>query len=98
MNFYEHQDRARKRTKIIVFLFIIAVLMIVAMVVIPVGLISEWSPGAIVISAVFCLLIVGISTLVKLGQLNGGGHVVAEMLGGTQLQRTNNNSSEQKSK
>ncbi len=96
MNFYEHQDRARKRTKIIVFLFIIAVLMIVAMVVIPVGLISEWSPGAIVISAVFCLLIVGISTLVKLGQLNGGGHVVAEMLGGTQLQRTNNNSSEQK--
>ena len=96
MNFYEHQDRAQKRTKIIVFLFIVAVLMIVAMVVIPVGLVSEWNPGAIVISAVFCLLIVGISTLVKLGQLNDGGHVVAEMLGGTQLQRTNNNSSEQK--
>ena len=96
MNFYEHQDRARKRTKIIVFLFIVAVFMIVAMVVVPVGLVSEWNSSAIVVSAVFCLLIVGISALVKLGQLNDGGHVVAEMLGGTELQRTGSNSSERK--
>ena len=96
MNFYEHQDRARKRTKVIVFLFIVAVFMIMAMVVVPVGLVSEWNSGAVVVSAVFCLLIVGISTLVKLGQLNDGGHVVAEMLGGTQLQSSGNNSSEQK--
>ncbi|MBC8203128.1 MAG: M48 family metallopeptidase [Planctomycetes bacterium] len=96
MNFYEHQDRARKRTKIIVFLFIVAVFMIMAMVVVPVGVVSEWNSGAIVVSAVFCLLIVGISALVKLGQLNDGGHVVAEMLGGTELQRTSSNSSERK--
>ena len=69
MNFYEHQDQARKRTKIIVLLFIVAVLLIMAIVIVPVGLMSEWNAGAIAIAAVFCVLIVGISTLVKLGQI-----------------------------
>ncbi|MBC8523450.1 peptidase M48, partial [PVC group bacterium] len=86
MNFYEHQDRARRRTKIIVFLFIIAVLLIMAIVIIPIGLVSEWNETAVAIAAIFCVLIVGISALVKLAQLNGGGLVVAEMLGGSALQ------------
>ena len=96
MNFYEHQDRARKRTKIIVFLFVIAVVMIVGIVAIPVGVISEWNTGAVALAAVFCVLIVGISTFVKLGQLNSGGHVVAEMLGGSVLQNQTRNRAEQK--
>ena len=98
MNFYEHQDRARKRTKVIVFLFIVAVLMIIAIVIVPVGFMSEWNEGAIAIAAVFCLLIVGISTLVKLGQLNSGGHVGAEMLGGTELETTGGNPAQRKVK
>ena len=98
MNFYEHQDRARKRTKVIVLLFIVAVIIIMGVIVVPVGLASEWNGGAIAIASVCCLLIVGISTLVKLGQLNDGGRVVAEMLGGTELQTSGRNKAEQKVK
>ena len=98
MNFYEHQDQARKRTKIIVFLFIVAVLMIMTIVIVPVGLMSEWNAGAIAVAAVFCVLIVGISTLVKLSQLNGGGHVVAEMLGGTELETVGGDPAQRKVK
>ena len=98
MNFYEHQDQARKRTKIIVLLFIVAVLMIMTIVVVPVGLVSEWNAGAIATGAVFCVLIVGISTLVKLRQLNGGGRVVAEMLGGTALETVGGDPAQRKVK
>ena len=98
MNFYEHQDQARKRTKIIVLLFIVAVLMIMTIVIVPVGLMSEWNAGAIAVAAVFCVLIVGISTLVKLSQLNGGGHVVAEMLGGTELETVGGDPAQRKVK
>ena len=96
MNFYEHQDRAERRTKFIVFLFVLAVLCIVLIVVIPVGLASEWEPAVVAVTAVVCLLIVGIATLVKLGQLRGGGSVVAEMMGGTQLQRGGSTQSEKR--
>ena len=98
MNFYEHQDRARRRTKIIVFLFIVAVLLIVCVVTVPVGLFSEWNPGAIATAVVFCVLIVGISTLVKLRQLSSGGHVVAEMLGGTAVQTSDGDPAKQRIK
>ncbi len=96
MNFYEHQDRAQRRTKIIVFLFIVAVLCIVAIVGIPVGLATEWSPEAVGGTTLACLLIVGIATLVKLNQLRSGGHVVAEMLGGTQLDRSESDRAERR--
>ncbi|MDP7004681.1 MAG: M48 family metallopeptidase [Phycisphaerales bacterium] len=96
MNFYEHQDRAHRRTKIIVFLFILAVLCIIAIIGIPVGIATQWSPEAVGASAVFCLLIVGIATLVKLSQLRGGGESVAEMLGGTVLHRDGLSGSERK--
>ena len=86
MNFYEHQDRAQRRTKIIVFLFIVAVLFIIAVVEIPVAIATKGDPIAIGATAVFCILIVGISALVKLRQLRGGGRVVAEMLGGSLIQ------------
>ncbi len=87
MNFYEHQDRAQRRTRFIVFLFVLAVFCIVGIVAIPIGFALEWQPEPVIITIVVCLLIVGISTLVKLNQLRGGGSVVAEMMGGTQLQQ-----------
>ena len=96
MNFYEHQDRARRRTKIIVFLFIVAVVCIIAIIGVPIGIATEWDPRAMGFAAVFCVLIVGIATLVKLGQLKGGGSVVAEMLGGSLLQRSGSNQAERK--
>jgi Zn-dependent protease with chaperone function len=87
MNFYEHQDRAEKRTKIIVFLFVFCVLCIISIVAIPVGFATQWQIEPIALTVAACLLIVGIATLVKLRQLRGGGSVVAEMMGGVQLQR-----------
>ena len=96
MNFYEHQDRAERRTKIIVFLFLLAVLCIVAAIGVPVGFASEWNPVAIAVTVFVCLLIVGIATTVKLSQLNGGGQVVAQMLGGTALQRDGSDQAERR--
>ncbi len=87
MNFYEHQDRAQRRTKIIVFLFILAVVCIVALVAVPTGFATEWEPGPTIATGVISLLVVGIATLIKLSQLRGGGQVVAEMMGGSLLQR-----------
>ena len=96
MNFYEHQDRAQKRTKMIVFLFFLAVVCIVAIVAIPTGIATEWELAPTVGTAVACVLVVGIATLVKLGQLRGGGRVVAEMMGGTILQRSGSTQSEKR--
>jgi Zn-dependent protease with chaperone function len=87
MNFYEHQDRAERRTKYIVGLFILAVFCIVVVVGIPIGFASDWNPVAVASTVVICLLVVGIATTVKLSQLRGGGQIVAEMLGGTAVQR-----------
>ena len=96
MNFYEHQDRAQRRTKIIVFLFIAAVFCIIAIVGVPIGIATDWSPEAVGGTTLACLLIVGIATLVKLNQLRSGGHVVAEMLGGTQLDRSESDRAERR--
>ncbi len=96
MNFYEHQDRAERRTTFIVFLFILAVTCIIAIVVIPIGFATEWKPEAVSIAAIVCVLIVGIATVIKLSQLRGGGQIVAEMLCGTSLQREGSNRTERK--
>jgi Zn-dependent protease with chaperone function len=96
MNFYEHQDRAERKTKIIVFLFVVAVICIVSIIAVPIGFSTEWNPAAIGSAVVVCLLIVGIATFVKLSQLKGGGQSVALMLGGTPLQREGANRAEQR--
>ena len=96
MNFYEHQDRAQRRTKLIVFLFILAVLCIIIIVSVPVGFATEWNPGAVGATVLLCVLIVGIATLVKLSQLRGGGRSVAEMLDGTELQRDGSDQAERR--
>ena len=96
MNFYEHQDRAERRTKVIVLLFVLAVLCIVAIVGVPIGFATEWNPVAVGATALTCLLVVCIATFVKLSQLRGGGESVAVMLGGTALQRNDSDSAEQR--
>ena len=96
MNFYEHQDRAQNRTKLIVFLFFVAVFCIVAIIVAPVGFLSEWDIGTVLIALVVCLLIIGGASLCKLIQLRGGGSTVAEMLGGVPISLHGKNNSEQR--
>jgi Zn-dependent protease with chaperone function/uncharacterized tellurite resistance protein B-like protein len=97
MNFYEHQDRARRRTSLLVFLVVLAVLLIVLAIYFPIAaaLASQmpdtawwWNPSALVAVTIVCLLIVGIAGGNKLRQLRGGGSAVAEMLGGTPMDMT----------
>lgn len=104
MNFFEHQDRARKRSGLLVLLFILAVLgIIAALYLIALGAYGYsnqyfqkggWSEMPLEVHlalagvvALFTLLVVGGGTGYKLMQLRGGGHIVAESLGGKPLTR-----------
>jgi Zn-dependent protease with chaperone function len=96
MDFFEHQERARKRTGLLVFFFLLAVLGIMVLVYLAVavfigamGARSENFDGSMLYD---WRLIVGVGagvagvvalgSMYKIASLAGGGHVVAEMLGG----------------
>ena len=90
MNFFETQDRARRRTKWLVFYFICAVVAIVFVayfgVIFGMKLAGDrldlWEPGWFIsIAGMTCLLIFGGSAY-KSSQLRQGGRVVAKDLGG----------------
>ena len=90
MNFFETQDRARRRTKWLVFYFICAVVAIVfaAYFGVLIGMtlagdrLDLWEPGWFIsIAGVTCLLVFGGSAY-KSSQLRQGGRVVAKDLGG----------------
>ncbi len=96
MNFFEHQEAARKKTGRLVFLFVLAVISIVALLFVASMAILEGQvedvstialPILVVVTAV-TLLIVGGGSFYKTAQLSsGGGSAVADMLGGTSVQR-----------
>ena len=90
MNFFETQDRARRRTKWLVFYFICAVVAIVFVayfgVIFGMKLAGDrldlWEPGWFIsIAGMTCLLVFGGSAY-KSSQLRQGGRVVAKDLGG----------------
>ncbi|MDJ0653421.1 MAG: M48 family metallopeptidase [Xanthomonadales bacterium] len=99
MNFFAHQDRARKRTRWLVLVFILAVVCIVLAVdlvvlVVMANMNSEglavptWSwiqnnPMVLVWSSAIVLAGILGATLFKLAVLSGGGGVVARSMGGT---------------
>jgi len=98
MNFFEHQDSARKRTRTLVVLFVLGVLgMVVAVHVVIATLWAfrevkgenatvDWSsltnPAIAAGSAALALTIIAIGSFIKIAELRGGGRVVAERLGG----------------
>ncbi len=94
MDFFEHQDRARRQTGRLVLLFVAAVVGIIAltypviaMVFIGVsqksgGQAGIWQPDLFIGVTAGVLAVVTMGSLFKLGQLRGGGRVVAESLGG----------------
>ena len=89
MDFFEHQERARKSSQRLVLLFSLAVAGIVASVYLTVMLFvviklngQLWEPKAFSAISVVVLAVVGAGSLYKLAQLNGGGAVVAKRLGG----------------
>jgi len=100
MNFFEHQDAARKKTGRLVVMFILAMIgiiigvyLVVAGAIVFIGGYSGGSVGGeallnpILLGAVAgaTILIVGSSSLIKIASLGGGGSVIAESLSGRRL-------------
>ncbi len=92
MDFFEHQEQARKKTHVLVFYFLLAVLGIIgsiyflAVAIIPFvsdgGRFNPWQPGVLIAAAVGTGVVVFLASSFKTMQLSGGGKVVAQELGG----------------
>ncbi len=103
MDFFDHQDRARRRTGILIFYFVVAVVAIVALVHLTVItlFVVQGRPDGTVSPAVFLelvldpellatvasvtVLVVIFGMMKRIGELRDGGRVVAENLGGRQI-------------
>ncbi|MFG0251795.1 MAG: M48 family metallopeptidase, partial [Phycisphaerales bacterium JB038] len=113
MNFFEHQDQARKRSGLLVLFFIMAVVgIIIALYLLALGAFGysqghlktgnwgeiplEMHLTLVVVVGLFTLLIVGGGSAYKIMQLKGGGHVVAESLGGRPLNHSTRDPVERK--
>ncbi len=95
-NFFAHQDRARKRTGLLIgcftaglVLMVAAVYTVVVVVFAVIGaeehsgeiVVDFWNPQALAWTAGLMIVLVGGSSLFKIIELRSGGRVVAEMLG-----------------
>ena len=87
MNFFEHQGAARRNTKLMVVLFVLAVLAVIAAVDIVLGVVYAWTAEQPPTPSVFAagafataLLILGVS-LFNIARLAEGGVAVARMVG-----------------
>jgi Zn-dependent protease with chaperone function/uncharacterized tellurite resistance protein B-like protein len=108
MDFFERQDQARRNTKLLVAYFIVAVILIVAVVYLVLAslfLRGKYEPGTIAwlwhaklfwgVTLGTLAIIVG-GTLYKISALSGGGGAVARMLGGRLLHPNTNDEDERK--
>ncbi|HET7843800.1 MAG TPA: M48 family metallopeptidase [Xanthomonadales bacterium] len=107
MNFFEHQAQARRSSKRLVLLFLLAVVAMVlaidAAVVIAFEFINDKREhvaegpllarygGALAATSIIVLLTVALSSLYKTAKLRSGGGVVARSLGGTLITSENTN-------
>lgn len=102
MDFFQHQDEARKSSNRLVIFFILAVIAIVLSVHLAASAVFFWGEASaagtnpnyrfdwfdldrLVLFAGGTLLIVLVASIYKMWRLSGGGHTVAEMLGGRPL-------------
>jgi Zn-dependent protease with chaperone function len=104
MNFYARQANAHRQTRLLVVLFVLAVIAIVMavnFVVLSVVAISDsehpalpdtaWlgtRPGTVMLTSLLVLAIVGLASLYKTMLLRAGGGVVAKSLGGDRVDRS----------
>ncbi len=89
MDFFQHQDQARRNTGRLVVLFLLAVLALVVGLNAAVGAAlatqGEVHPLVFVGVTLGVLLLVGLGSLYRIASLRGGGRKVAEMLGGRRI-------------
>ena len=89
MNFFEHQEKARKKTGRLLFYFFLAVLCIFGALysVASFAITKEigWNGEVAGFVAIGTVAVVGLGSLYKITSLAGGGKVVAESLGGRLL-------------
>lgn len=94
MNFFEHQDQARRNTTYLVFLFGLSVmLMILAFYLVAIvtilanaeGKVSWWQPGLLVLIALATVIVIGVGSISKMMALREGGAALARSLGGRQV-------------
>lgn len=86
MNFFEHQDRARRNSLLLVSLFILALLgILVAMNLLTWVLLEPSDLAVYVAVSIVTILIIAGSSGFRTLQLRGGGGQVAQALGGTQV-------------
>ena len=94
MNFFAHQELARKQTRRMIILFTIAVICIVIavdfVVMVALGIardsgrgVDGAGAGAIFLTSLSVVAVIGLATLYRISTLRGGGSVVALQLGAT---------------
>lgn len=91
MNFFEHQDQARRNTAQLVVLFVLAIVVMIATLNLAALLILHpavngqmrwWQPELFSLISLATLMVIGTGSLTKMAQLRQGGSVVAQDLGG----------------
>lgn len=96
MDFFEHQEQARKKSGLLVFYFVLAIIGIVASIYFVVLLVSGydgnrymlrslWDPEILSTTAIGTLAVILLGSGYKIMQLSGGGAVVAKDLGGRRV-------------
>ena len=112
MDFFERQDKARKNTKLLVFYFVIAVVLIVVSIYFaslfmfhgasnykhrgPAPAFSLWNATIFLYAAGGTLAVIIGGSLFKTMQLSSGGSAVAESLGGRLIDTTTSDPHERK--
>ena len=80
------QDAARRKTGILIFYYVLAVVAIIVAVYFTVALVfggrGGWDPGLFTSVAIGTFGVVAVAMLIKTAQLKQGGQAVAEILGG----------------
>ena len=96
MNFFERQEEARRSTRKLVVLFVLAVFLIVMAVYLAVALALTWAEDSVSVDpwnltvlgwvAAFTLTVIVVGSLYKIAALRSGGQAVGRLLGGRPLQ------------
>ena len=99
MDFFGHQDQARRKTSLLVIYYVMAVIFIIVSIYAAASLVflgvngsddiaisKLWNPEIFLYVLIGTVLLVGAGTFFKIAQLSKGGESVARMLGGRKIQ------------